>query len=219
MTKTKENVLRQMEQIHDEIKKHPFRITFAASDIAEYKHLLYELSEVWCDLIWYCPHETEDEKKLYRMFGGWIHNYRQELQTYYKDTFPMQFFPYYEQMLQITHNYINTGNMDIFYSLDYFWIDDNRRKIMTEKYELITAEKCGINSPELPRYFPVNNRLCVDEGKMKEYFLTKYHYPEKSEDERLENFEIWKRNLKPVLEWINTNLVKENLEHRPWESV
>lgn len=106
MYNTKENILRQMEQIHDEIKRHPFRVTFATSDIAEYKHLLYELTNVWCDLIYYCHHETEEEKKIYHMFGYWIHDYRQELRTYHKDTFPMEFFPYYEQMLQVTHNYI-----------------------------------------------------------------------------------------------------------------
>ena len=219
MEKTKKNVLRQMEQIHDEIKKHPFRVTFATDDIAEYKHLLYELTKVWCDLIWYCPHETEEEKKIYRMFGGWIHNYRQELRTYHKDTFPMQFFPYYEQMLQVTHNYLNTGYMDEFYNLDYFFMDDDTRKIVSERYVLITKEKCGIDSPELPRYFPVGNNLCVDDDKMKEYFMTRFHYPHKSEIERLENFENWKRDLKPVLEWVNENFVKDNYEHRPWESV
>ena len=49
----------------------------------------------------------------------------------------------------------------------------------------MAKKKCGIDSPELPRYFPVGNRLCVDDDKMKEYFLTKYHYPSKSEEERL----------------------------------
>lgn len=219
MEMTKENVLRQMEQIHDEIKQHSFRITFSTSDIAEYKHLLYELSEVWCDLIWNCHHETEEEKKLYRQFGYWIHDYRQELRTYSRDTFPMQFFPYYEQMLQVTHNYLNTGNMDVFYNLDCFFTESGERKIKSEKYELITKEKCGIDSPELPHYFPVGNKLCVNDDKMKEYFLTRFHYPEKSEEERLANFETWKRDLKPVLEWINTNLVKDALKHKPWKSV
>lgn len=37
MEKTKENVLMQMERVHDEIKRHPFRTTFAKEDIAEYK--------------------------------------------------------------------------------------------------------------------------------------------------------------------------------------
>ena len=131
----------------------------------------------------------------------------------------MQFFPYYEQMLQVTHNYLNTGNMDVFYNLDCFFTESGERKIKSKKYELITKEKCGIDSPELPRYFPVGNKLCVNDDKMKEYFLTRFHYPEKSEEERLANFETWKRDLKPVLEWINANLVKDALEHRPWESV
>ena len=218
MEKTKENVVRQMEQIHSEIKRHPFRRTFSASDIAEYKHLLYELSEVWCDLIHYCPHETENEKKIYRQFGAWIHNYRQELRTYYKDTFPMEFFPYYEQMLQITHDYIDTGNMDVFYNLDCFFDTDGVRTIKSEKYELVTKEKCGIDSPELPRYLPVGNRLCVDDGKMMEYFMTRNPYSKQSKEDRLANFDTWKRDLKPVLEWVNENLVKGDLEHRPFES-
>lgn len=219
MYNTKENILRQMEQIHDEIKRHPFRVTFATSDIAEYKHLLYELSEVWCDLIWRCDHGTEEANKLYRMFGGWIHDYRQELRTYRKDTFPMQFFPYYEQMLQVTHNYINTGYMDEFYNLDCFFPDENTRKIVSERYMLITKEKCGIDSPALPRYFPVGNKLCVDDEKVKDYFLTKFYWPKKSEAEMLANFEAWKRDLKPVIEWVNANFTKGDFEHRPWESV
>lgn len=220
MNSSKETIHMRMWQIHDEIKNHPFRVTFSKEDIPEYKHLLYELSAVWCDLIYHCSDHTEAEQKLYRQFGFWIHDYRQELRTYHKDTFPMEFFPYYEQMLQVTHRYLETGYMDEFYSPDAVWDKDERKLVKVSRYELITSEKCGIDSPELPRYFPVTYRLCVDDDKMKEYFLEKYSYKPVSEDERLGWFEDWKKNIKPVLVWIreNRNDPDEVLGHAYWRS-
>ena len=90
---TKDELHREMRRIHDEIKKHPVRVGFETQYIPEYKHLLYELSRKWSDLIWRCSELTDEESRLYRQFGGWIHDYRQELRTYHKDTFPMDLFP------------------------------------------------------------------------------------------------------------------------------
>ena len=214
---TKDEAHRQLRQIHDEIKRHPFRMTFAVSDIPEYKHLLYELSRVWCDFIWYCSELTDEERKLYRQFGRWIHDYRQELRTYHKDTFPMELFPYYEQMLQVTHIYLDTGIMDTYYNPNCFWDKDDKRHRRVEKYQLITREMCGIDSPALPHYYPVTTKLVTDE-RVKEYYLTKYFNPAKSEVERLALYEEWKRDVKPVLDWINSRIEDDTWEHRPFES-
>lgn len=67
---TKDELHREMRQIHDEIKKHPFRVGFETQYIPEYKHLLYELSRKWSDLIWHCSELTDEETRLYRQFGG-----------------------------------------------------------------------------------------------------------------------------------------------------
>ena len=220
MYSSKEAIHERMWRVHDEIKNHPFRVTFSTKDIHEYKHLLYELSEVWCDLIYRCSDHTESEKKLYRQFGFWIHDYRQELRTYHKDTFPMEFFPYYEQMLQVTHRYLETGYMDVFYSPDVVWDNEEKRYTKVSRYELITTEKCGIVSPELPRYFPVTYRLCIDDEEMKKYFLEKWSHTPVTDEERIGWFEDWRKNLKPVLVWIheNRNDSEEVLKYAYWRS-
>ena len=109
MNLNKTDVLSAMQKTHDIIKEHPFRTGFGVQYISDYKNMLYTLSKDWCDYIYRCDHSPEEQSRLYQ-FGEWIHNFRQELRTYYKDTFPMQFFDYYEQMLQVTHIFLNTGN-------------------------------------------------------------------------------------------------------------
>lgn len=134
---TKDELHREMRQIHDEIKKHPFRVGFETQYIPEYKHLLYELSRKWSDLIWHCSELTDEETRLYRQFGGWIHDYRQELRTYHKDTFPMDLFPYYEQMAEYAD------------ALVAFW--DGKSK--GTKHMIETARKHGLKVRVVPYVF------------------------------------------------------------------
>ena len=58
---TKDEAHRQLRKVHDEIKQHPFRMTFQTRDIASYKRLLYNLSEAWCDVIWRCSELSDEE--------------------------------------------------------------------------------------------------------------------------------------------------------------
>lgn len=220
MTKkyTKDEVHRLLRQIHDDIKKHPFRMTFETKDIPEYKHMLYELSKAWENLIWCCDEWTDEEHRLLKQFGRWIHDYRQELDTWRKTTFPMKLFPYYEQMLQITHIYLDTGILDTYYNPDCFWDKSDIRYHRVEKYKLITKEMCGVDSPALPGFFPVSTRLVTDE-RVKEHFLTRYPYSnQKSEEQRLAEYAEWERNTKPVLEWINSSIQDVEWTHPVWRS-
>lgn len=215
---TKEEAHRRLREVHDEIKRHPFRMTFEPKDIFSYKHLLYDLSYAWSNLIWCCHELTEEEQRLYRQFGRWIHDYRQELRTYDKENFPMELFPYYEQMLQITHIYLDTGVFDTYYNPDSFWDADNKRYSKVEKYQMITKEMCGIDSPVLPKYFPVTTRTVTDD-RVKDYFLTRYQYGVgRTEQRRLEEYEEWSCNTKPILEWINSRIDGGGLEHPAWRS-
>ena len=215
---TRDDAHRQLRQIHDEIKKHPFRMSFQTSDIMSYKRLLYDLSHAWCNLVWYCKDLTEEEQKLLRQFGRWIHDYRQELRTYNKETFPMDLFPYYEQMVQITHIYLETGILDTYYNPDCFWDENDKRYRKVEKYQLITKEMCGIDYPVLPKFFPVTTRLVTDE-RVKDYFLTRYPYSDgRTEEKRLEEYAEWERNTKPVIEWINSKIKDSDLFHPAWRS-
>jgi len=208
-----------LEKIHDEIKRHPFRISFAAEDVSSYKHLLYELTEVWSKLIYCCEDILTINKTVDKQFGRWIHNYRQELRTYKKETFPMEYFDYYDQILQLTHRYISTGVIDKYYEIDVFFDKDGNRSWRVEKYDLITKDICGINSPILPQFLPVKYPVVTDEDKMHEYFLKDYYtYPNKSEEEREALFNEWKQNVLPVLLWVNENYKKGEHIHRCWES-
>lgn len=216
---TRDEIHREMRRVHDEIKRHPFRVGFEARYIPEYKNLLYELSRQWANLIWHCSGLTDEETRLFRQFGGWIHDYRQELRTYHKDTFPMELFPYYEQMLQITHIYLDTGEFNVYYNPDPFWDENDKRYCRVEKYQLITKEMCGIDSPVLPGFFAVTTRSVTDE-RVREYFLKeKYYNPPKSETERLELYAEWVHDVKPILDWINAGIKDSKWEHRPWHSL
>lgn len=215
---TKEEVHDLLRKIHDDIKRHPFRVGFETRYVAGYKRLLYELTEAWCKIIYYCKDATEEEERLYQQFGKWIHDFRQELCTWDRDKFPMSLFPYYEQMLQITHIYLDTGILDTYYNPDPFWDKQGQRWRRVEKYQLITKEMCGIDSPVLPRFYPVGTKIITDE-RVKEYFLKeKYYYPNKSEEERLALYEEWKRDTKPVLDWINSNITDDKWTHPVWKA-
>ena len=221
MNLNKTDVLSAMQKTHDIIKEHPFRTGFGVRFIADYKNMLYTLSKDWCDYIYRCDHSPEEQSKLYQ-FGEWIHNFRQELRTYYKDTFPMQFFDYYEQMLQVTHIFLNTGNLDVYYNLDYFFPNgknDSSRFCKSERYEYITKEKCGIDSPILPRYFGTQASLVTDDDAALEHINTCWAYRNKTDEERKEIFEKWKRETKPVIEWVNSRHEETEVKQSLWRSM
>lgn len=224
MTDRQIQIISKMEKLHDEIKRHPFRIGFAVEDIPSYKHLLSELTDLWCGLIYNDADTFTGNKKTDRQFGYWIHDYRANLRTYDKRNFPMQYFDYYEQMLQITHRFIETGEVDTFYNIDCFFEVcpekcQRKRYDEVEKYELITAEKTGFDTPILPSFWPTTRPLTVDEKEVKEYFLTRYKYPNIPEEERLKEFEQWKTDTLPVLLWLNDRCTKHDYQHRAFESV
>lgn len=216
---TKEFAIESMKRTHDAIKEHPFRNSFNGRYVSSYKNLLYKLSENWCDLIYHCDDTDDNEKKQLMHFGSWIHNYRQELRTYDKEKFPMKLFDYYERMVQITHNYINNGDLTIYFKIDYFSKNGSQYNAV-EKYLYITKEMCGIDSPELPRYFPVGRKMCVEDDVIKTYLdncsATRY----KSDDKKEELLNEWKANTKPVLIWINENMSNcDDYTHATWKSI
>ena len=201
----------KMSDLHDKIKSHPFRYNFEAEYISDYKHLLYQLSELWSDLIYQKDeNRTKEEQRLLYQFGDWIHNYRQELRTYYKTTFPMEFFDYYEQMLQMTHIFVDTGIMERFYSIDIAWNGNtsplksgHKREDYIETYQLVTKEMCGIDSPYLPAYLPLKRSMVLDEEAIREYIQHAYPYRNKTDEERQQIFDDWQTNVKPIIEWLD----------------
>lgn len=194
-------IISKLSKCHDDIKTHPFRVGFEKKYIGDYKYLLYNLTEIWCDLIWRCEELPDFEKHRLRMFGEWIHNYRQYLRTWDNSTFPMCYFDYYEQMLQVTHDFVNTGNYSVYYDLDCYF-GDNGKQVKSTRYEWITEEDCGIKSDILPRYLPVGATFITDECKAREYFSTGC-FCRDSQKEKDANFDYWLKNTKPVLEWLN----------------
>lgn len=220
MNLNKTDVLSAMQKTHDTIKEHPFRTGFGVQFISDYKNMLYTLSKDWCDYIYRCDHSPEEQSKLYQ-FGEWIHNFRQELRTYYKDTFPMEFFDYYEQILQITHIFLDTGSIDVYYGLDYLFPDGtvSSRFCKSERYEYITKEKCGIDSPILPRYFGTQTSVVTDEDVMWNHINTNWVFKNKTEEERRNIFEKWQKETKPVLEWVNSQHKETEVKQSPWKSL
>jgi len=193
----KQEIISKLKECHDEIKKHPFRTSFLAKHIGDYKYLLYHLTEIWCDLIWRCEDITTFEQNKLRMFGAWIHDYRQYLREHDKTTFPMNYFDYYEQMLQITHIYIDTGNCSTFYNLDTYFQNDGKY-VKSTRYEWLTKDDCGIESDILPLFMPTETLFYTDEE-----YIKNTSWAWRDEDGKKAAFQTWVKHTKPVLEWLN----------------
>ena len=216
MNYSKKQLISKLSKCHDELKKHPFRVGFEKEHIGDYKNLLYNLTEIWCDLIYRCEEISENEQNRLRQFGYWIHDYRQYLCTWRNTTFPMHFFDYYEQMLQVTHNYIDHEDLSVFYNLDCYFNKDGKI-IKSTKYIWVTKEDCGIDSEILPRYLPIQATLITDEHKIKELLSTGF-YLRDSDEQKEQRFQFWLKNTKPVLEWLNKQRKTIDMEMPIWQS-
>lgn len=218
MELTKSDIIRRLSYVHDEIKRHPFRDSFAEEYISDYKYLLDELTKIWCDYIYRSEHESDEEQILLRQSGYWIHDYRATLRPWAKHEFPMYHFDYFECMIQVIHNFIESGELFEFYNIDCVWNNGVRRNSV-EHYKLITKEMCGIDSPILPRYFPVNFSMQTDDELVRQYLLDGYPYRKWDKDKRCEYFEQWKLYTKPVLDWLNSQHAETEFKHGTWMSV
>lgn len=200
----KKDVLLQMREVYNTIKEHPYRATFEIKDIASYKRALHNLSDIWGNLLYCCEDVTEEEKYRYKKFSKWSHNYRAELRLDIKDNFPMDLYEYYDNMLEVTRVFLDTGNMDEYYAIECLISDGNHIRRF-ERFKWITKEMCGIDSSILPCYLCVSRKYCVDDTVMKDYiFKEKYLTEEKKE----EVFNSWVKDDKPVLIWVNENLTR-----------
>ena len=195
--------LKRLRAAHDIVKSHPFREAMSTKYCKSYKDALYDMSEVWSDIIYHSTFDTPEEELKYRNFGEWIHNYRARLQMYYPYDFPVVFMDYYEQMLQVTHEYLDTGYMDRFYVLDDCRNTKGERVWVAERYEWITEESIGIKSKILPRYMPVKYKLVVDENQIKDCINSGYNAVYESQEQRDIWFEFWKSETKPIIEKLN----------------
>ena len=202
MSSAKQDILSRLSKCHDQIKEHPFRTSFASEYISDYKYLLYHLTEIWCDLIWRCDELTDMERARLRYFDGWIHDFRQYLRTWDKTSFPMWCFDYYEQMLQVTHTFIDTGEYPEYYNLDVYFIG-NAREVISTKHIWVTEESCGIKSEILPCYFPIGATFVTDEEAIKRRIHDQI-WSDRSESAMEARFEYWLKNTKPVLEYLNS---------------
>lgn len=208
----KEKALDRIQRAHDDLKRCHFRTTLSPDDLGEYIAQLFELSSAWSN---YCYHVnwTEAEKRLIKGFCEWIHDYNGVVLRIRRDVGVARYWlPYFETMLNVTHVFLDTGDMGVFYK-PYIDAKGTKKEDGTigERWCLVTKEMCGIDSPELPRYFPVTLPLCTNSEKMKEYFIKDrwYGFGDVSIEQRTQYYEDWERNLKPVLTWINKNLVSK----------
>ena len=202
MPVSKEN-LQKLRDIHDKIKSHPFRNAMETRYCYSYKNALYDMSEVWSDIIYHSKFDSPEEELKYYRFGEWIHNYRARLQLYYPHDFPVVFMDYYEQMLQVTHEYLDTGYMDRFYVLDDCRNSKGERVWVVEKYEWITEESIGIKSEILPRYMPVKWKLVENDDELFNCINSGYNKVHESQEQIQSWFEFWKSETKPIIQKLN----------------
>lgn len=209
----------KLSDIHDKIKSHPYRDSFAEEFVDDYKFLCYEMTRVWADMIYRGGERTEEEQQLWRQFGYWIHDYRAELRTYVKGYFPMKYFDYYEQMLQATHEFLKTGDLPTFYNIDAMWDEGGARKLDIERYVLVTKEMCGVDSPMLPRFLPTRYTLISGEQEAWEQIKKMYPFNRWEKSKQEEFFASWKKDVKPVLDWLNAQHEETLFKHSAWKSL
>lgn len=223
MTDFEVKALDRLQRAHDDLKACDFRSTLSEDDLPMYVTQLNELSAVWSHLC-YNVSRPEPEDKLFKQFCSWIHDYnslilriklhRVELHGDIGLLRAKTWLPYFEAVLNMTHVYLDTGSMKYFYNAQELTDKGARYNTIGERWCLITKEDCGIDSPYLPRYFPINLPLYSDSAAVKEYFLKERYYGLKkvSQEQRLADFEDWEANVKPVILWINKNLVPKSAQ-------
>ena len=214
MNEIEAKALSRLQKAHDDLKKCRFRETFSNEDLPEYIAQLYELSDAWSNYC-YRVERPEPERTMVRKFCSWIHDYNSVvLHIRFRSdvNIARYWIPYFEAMLTITHIFLDTGDMSVFYN-PYVYADSKREKgnAIGERWCLVTSDACGIESAELPRYFPVTLPLCTDSEKMKKYFLERRSYGLRyvGVEQRTQDYLNWEQNMKPILIWVNENLVSK----------
>lgn len=217
MTDFESKALDRLQRAHDDLKACQFRFTLSAEDLPAYTTQLYELSSAWSNLC-YHVNRPEPENRLFKQFCSWIHDYNSlELSLHRTDIALMKaktWLPYFEIVLNVTHVYLDTGSMKYFYNAQTLTDKGPRYDTAGERWCLVTKEDCGIDSPYLPRYFPVSLPLYSDSEVVKKYFLEDRYYglKEVGQEQRLADFKDWEANVKPVILWINKNLVSKSAQ-------
>ena len=205
--KTKAELIAALSDIHDKIKNHPFREDFSGKYLADYKYLLDKLSDIWANYIYNGSDRTPDALRLYYQFAYWIHDYRATLKPHRRDSFPMMYFDYFERMLQVTHEFIQTGELTHFYAIDALL--DARRDTQirrVEHYRIVTRDECGIDSIILPQFMPVNYTIETDP----DWIRNTVWYRKYSADEFVTK---WTEQALPVIEYLNAQHKPTELKH------
>lgn len=208
---TKQEALDKLREAHDVLREHPYRISFREEYETDYCRRLLDLSHAWSDLI-YRSDIGEDERKLMKRFGDWIHNYNASIHPRH---IKRNLIPFYETVISLTHRYLNTGEIRGYCSLEYRWYnsdDPNERTEVPMMFYLVTKETCGIDSPELPRFFPESEKLSEDTEAIRKYLSRRLW--NKSDKEIDDLVREWENNLLPIIKWHNKNL-GDNLHVAP----
>lgn len=220
----KKEVRSKMDRIHTEIKNHPFRNGFDQKYAQDYKYCLHLMKRLWSEGLTRAEDLTPAERETLYCFSYWYHDFTTNLGSQYSAHYPMWCNEYFEAVIQMTHRFIETGDFSEFYHLADLGgqrlIKDH--KIITFKW--IDKDICGIDSPFLPRYIPVNFKLESDPEKIKKQFSSGW-YVTQSPEEQQRLIDQWNQHAKPIIDWINANYRKDddNIVLAPgwsaWESV
>ena len=200
---TKQDALERLQRAHDMVKEHPYRYNFSEEFMEDYADRLLELSDAWCTLI-YRADIADGEQRLMKKFGEWIHNYNASI---IGRRIRRDLIPFYDGVLSVTHRYLDAGEINGYYALEYRYDDNNyygARKEIPIWFYLVTKESCGIDSPDLPLFFPKTERLSDSKEALRKY-LDKYFW-NKSTEYRDKFADDWEANLLPVIQWHNKNL-------------
>lgn len=209
MNEAEMKAMDRLRRAHDDLKQCRFRSTLSEEDLGEYSTQLWELSHAWTDLCWHVDRDEAEQRQM-QGFCHWIHDYNGIILRARNLGVVRYWVPYFEAVLNVTHNFLDTGYMDVFYN-PYVYADGKRLEDVHKigRWCLVTSDMCGIESQILPRYFPVTLPLCTDLEKMEKYFLKErwYRFKDVSVEQRTKDYKEWEQNVRPILIWINEHLV------------
>lgn len=121
-------------------------------------------------------------------------------------------------MLQVTHLFVDTGELPEYYEITYLWNSEHTRYSTVEKCELITKEMCEIDSNILPCYLPTKYSMNNDHEAIKNYIMTDFHYSRKTTEEKEAIYQNYLNNVAPVIDWINSRHEETKYKHAIWET-
>jgi len=126
--------LKNLEEIHDKIKEHQYRIKPTKTNIKSYKKLMLDLIDSICRIAYNSNYSQKD--RFEKCVKLWTHDWNANLEYYYGGTpIHSNWIPFYEGNLGIIHSFIKTQEPPEFcYIIVKCWKDETKKGNSKENF-------------------------------------------------------------------------------------